>query len=98
MGRSQGKQKQSNAIAVKLDEKGDIKFSDAIARQGVAKKDKIIYSKFTDLLPKQVTEEDPDLARPDQDAIKEVSQFIQMTKYWTGFEASCIYDNTLKLA
>jgi len=74
MGRAQGKQKQSNAIAVKLDEKGDIKFSEAIARQGVANKNKIVYSKFTDLLPKQVTEEDPDLARPDQDAIKESTE------------------------
>lgn len=74
MGRSQGKQKHSNAIAVKLDEKGEIKFSDAIARQGVAKKDKIIYSKFTDLLPKQVTEDDPDLARPDEDAVKESTE------------------------
>jgi len=73
MGRSQGKQKHSNAIAVKLDEKGDIKFNE-IARQGVANKDKIIYSKFTDLLPKQVTEEDPDLARPDQDAVKESTE------------------------
>ena len=74
MGRSQGKQKQSNAIAVKLDEKGDLKFSEAIARQGVANKNKIVYSKFTDLLPKQVTEEDPDLARPDQDAINESTE------------------------
>lgn len=74
MGRSQGQQKHSNAIAVKLDEKGDIKFNEAIARQGVANRNKIIHSKFTDLLPKQVTEDDPDLARPDPDAIKESTE------------------------
>jgi SNW domain-containing protein 1 len=61
----------SNALAVQLDEKGEVKFN-LIARQGVANKDKIIYSKFTDLLPKQVTEDDPDLARPDPETVKEV--------------------------
>lgn len=73
MGRAQGKQKHSNALAVKLDEKGDIKFND-LARVGVANKEKIVFSKFTDLLPKQVTEEDPDLARPDQEAINESTE------------------------
>lgn len=61
----------SNAVAVQLDEKGDVKFN-LLARQGVANKNKIIYSKFTDLLPKQVTEDDPDLARPDPESVKEV--------------------------
>ena len=74
MGKTKAKANHSNAIAVQLDEKGDIKFGQ-IARQGVANKDKIIYSKFTDLLPKQVTEEDPDLARPDLDSVKEVIYF-----------------------
>lgn len=64
--------KPSNAVAVQLDAQGEVKF-DLIARQGVANKNKIVYSKFTDLLPKQVNEDDPDLARPDQDTVKEVS-------------------------
>lgn len=71
MGKSKSKTS-SNAVAVQLDEKGDVKFN-LLARQGVANKDKIIYSKFTDLLPKQVTEEDPDLARPDPEEVKEVN-------------------------
>lgn len=62
----------SNAVAVQLDEKGDVKFN-LLARQGVANKNKIIYSKFTDLLPKQVTEDDPDLARPDPETVKETT-------------------------
>lgn len=71
MGKSKTKSS-TNAIAVQLDEKGEVKF-DLIARQGVANKEKIIYSKFTDLLPKQVTEEDHDLARPDAETAKEVN-------------------------
>jgi SNW domain-containing protein 1 len=35
---------------------------------------KIVYSKFTDLLPKQVTEEDPSLAKPDEETIKETTE------------------------
>ena len=62
---------QSNALAIQLDAQGEVKF-DLIARQGIANKNKIVYSKFTDLLPKQITEEDPDLARPDPEAVKEV--------------------------
>lgn len=64
------KAKTSNAIAVQLDSQGDVKF-DLIARQGNKSNNKIIYSKYTDLLPKQVNEEDPDLMRPDAETIKE---------------------------
>ena len=67
------KSSSSSAIAVQLDAQGDVKFSDLIARQGQSK-NKIVYSKFTDLLPKQVTEEDGDLARPDPDAVKETTE------------------------
>jgi SNW domain-containing protein 1 len=72
------KSKSSNAIAVQLDAQGEVKF-DLIAKQGVSK-DKIVYSKFTDLLPKQVTEEDPDLNRPDPDSVKEVTNFTKNKK------------------
>lgn len=64
------KAKTSNALALQLDASGDVKF-DLIAKQG-SNKNKIVHSKFTDLLPKQVTEEDPDLIRPDQESVKEV--------------------------
>lgn len=65
------KAKTSNALAVQLDAEGDVKF-DLIAKQG-ANKNKIVHSRFTDLLPKQVTEDDPDLLRPDQESVQEVS-------------------------
>ncbi|XP_069772121.1 SNW domain-containing protein 1 isoform X2 [Narcine bancroftii] len=67
------KKKPSNALAVQVDAEGKIKF-DAIARQGQSK-DKVIYSKFTDLIPKEIiNEDDPDLQRPDDDSIKELTE------------------------
>lgn len=68
------KAKTSNALALQLDSQGDVKF-DLIAKQG-SNKNKIVHSKFTDLLPKQVTEDDPDLIRPDPDAVKEVNDLF----------------------
>ncbi|XP_055496154.1 LOW QUALITY PROTEIN: SNW domain-containing protein 1 [Leucoraja erinacea] len=67
------KKKASNALAVQVDSEGKIKF-DAIARQGQSK-DKVVYSKFTDLIPKEViNEDDPELQRPDEDSIKELTE------------------------
>jgi SNW domain-containing protein 1 len=68
-----GSVNQEKSIAIQLDNKGDVKF-DLIARQGVANKNKIIYSKFTDILPKQITEEDHDLCRPDAEKVKETTE------------------------
>jgi SNW domain-containing protein 1 len=34
----------------------------------------IVYSKFTDLLPKQITEDNSSLLKPDEDTIKEVTE------------------------
>lgn len=48
--------KASNAVAVQLDAEGKIKY-DVLARQGHSK-DKIVFSKYTDLLPKEITNED----------------------------------------
>lgn len=70
------KAKTSNALAVQLDAQGDVKF-DLIAKQG-ANKNKIVHSRFTDLLPKQVTEDDPDLVRPDQEAVQEVTFLVHL--------------------
>uniref|UniRef100_A0A8C9YB46 SNW domain-containing protein 1 n=2 Tax=Sander lucioperca TaxID=283035 RepID=A0A8C9YB46_SANLU len=65
------KKKTSNALAVQVDAEGKIKY-DAIARQGQGK-DKVIFSKYTDLLPKEVLNEDtPELQKPDEEAVKEV--------------------------
>ncbi|ODM94999.1 Puff-specific protein Bx42 [Orchesella cincta] len=47
---------------------------DVLARQGHSK-DKIVYSKYTDLLPKEITtEDDPELQKPDEDNIKEITE------------------------
>jgi len=63
----------SSALAVQLDGSGKVKY-DLIARQGHGK-DKIVYSKFTDLMPKEVMDEDdPDLQRPDDEAIKDATE------------------------
>ncbi|KAB0388010.1 hypothetical protein FD755_002966, partial [Muntiacus reevesi] len=67
------KKKMSNALAIQVNAEGKIKY-DAIARQGQSK-DKVIYSKYTDLVPKEVMNaDDPDLQRPDEEAIKEITE------------------------
>ncbi|XP_022625608.1 SNW domain-containing protein 1 [Seriola lalandi dorsalis] len=67
------KKKTSNALAVQVDAEGKIKY-DAIARQGQGK-DKVIFSKYTDLLPKEVLNEDtPELQKPDEEAVKEITE------------------------
>uniref|UniRef100_A0A7N8X1B9 SNW domain-containing protein 1 n=1 Tax=Mastacembelus armatus TaxID=205130 RepID=A0A7N8X1B9_9TELE len=67
------KKKTSNALAVQVDAEGKIKY-DAIARQGQGK-DKVVYSKYTDLLPKEVLNEDTaELQRPDEEAVKELTE------------------------
>ncbi len=68
-----GAGKKSNALAVQLDATGKVKY-DLIARQGHAK-DRVVYSKFTDLLPKEITDEsDPDLQRPDEEKVRETTE------------------------
>ncbi|NWH56031.1 SNW1 protein, partial [Geococcyx californianus] len=67
------KKKMSNALAVQVDAEGKIKY-DAIARQGQSK-DKVIYSKYTDLVPKEVLNvDDPELQRPDEETIREITE------------------------
>lgn len=71
MGRKE--QSTSNALAVQLDAQGKIKY-DILARQGHAK-DKIIYSKFTDLLPTEITsEDDVALQKPQEDDVMELTE------------------------
>uniref|UniRef100_A0A6Q2XPS1 SNW domain-containing protein 1 n=1 Tax=Esox lucius TaxID=8010 RepID=A0A6Q2XPS1_ESOLU len=67
------KKKTSNALAVQVDAEGKIKY-DAIARQGQGK-EKVIFSKYTDLLPKEVLNDDaPELQKPDEEAVKELTE------------------------
>jgi len=71
--RGSGSGKKSNAIAVQLDAEGKVKY-DLIARQGHSK-DKVVYSKFTDLLPKEVYgDNDEELQRPDEEAVKDATE------------------------
>lgn len=73
MGRKDKAGQKSNALAIQLDAEGKIKY-DAIARQGHSK-DKIVYSKFTDMLPVEVTnEDDPTLHRPSQEEIEDITE------------------------
>uniref|UniRef100_A0A8C1FUL3 SNW domain-containing protein 1 n=1 Tax=Cyprinus carpio carpio TaxID=630221 RepID=A0A8C1FUL3_CYPCA len=67
------KKRTSNALAVQVDAEGKIKY-DAIARQG-QNKDKVIFSKYTDMLPKEVlNEDDPELQKPDEEAVQELTE------------------------
>ncbi|XP_063995567.1 puff-specific protein Bx42 [Diachasmimorpha longicaudata] len=68
-----GKESSSNALAVQLDAQGKVKY-DMLARQGHAK-DKVVYSKLSDLLPSEITSEnDPSLQRPDEEEIAEITE------------------------
>lgn len=71
MGRK--KDSTSNALAVQLGSDGKVKY-DVIARQGHSK-DKIVYSKLSDLLPVEVVaENDPSLERPGQEEIDDITE------------------------
>lgn len=69
--------KKSDALAVRLDDKGKVKY-DAIARQGHGK-DKIVYSSISQLLPAEVLAEDADeLQRPDEETVAETTEETRM--------------------
>ncbi|KAF7245301.1 hypothetical protein EG68_09708 [Paragonimus skrjabini miyazakii] len=61
----------SNALAIKTDQEGKIRY-DELIRQGHSK-DRIIYSKFSDLLPKSIEDNDPELSKPSQEVIEETT-------------------------
>merc|ERR1719489_355999 len=63
----------STQLAVQLDASGKVKY-DILARQG-NRKDKIVFSKFSDLLPAEVRDDDdPELARPDDEEVLETTE------------------------
>lgn len=71
MGRK--KDSTSNALAVQLGPDGKVKY-DVLAKQGHSK-DKIVYSKLSDLLPVEVmSENDPSLEKPDQEEIDDITE------------------------
>lgn len=72
MGRNK-KAKASNALPVQLDAKGRVKY-DAILKQG-QKKDKVVHSKFTDLVPAHLKDDaDDEFMRPDEEEVKSVTE------------------------
>lgn len=67
----------SNNLPVQVDAQGKIKY-DVIARQGHGK-DKIVYHKFQDLLPSEITnEEDPSLQKPNEDEVKDTTEATRL--------------------
>ncbi|CAG0900246.1 unnamed protein product [Darwinula stevensoni] len=70
MGRKDKPSTSSNALAVQLDAAGHIKY-DLLATQGHGK-DKVVYSKFTDLLPKEMTEDE--IERPGEEDIQKTTE------------------------
>lgn len=66
-----GQQKSSsNALVMKTDKDGKVRY-DELVRHGHAK-DRIVYSKFTDLLPKVIDEDDEELRKPTRESVEEV--------------------------
>jgi len=72
MGRRGGKGT-GNALAVTLDAQGEVRY-DAIARQG-QHKDKIVYSKLTDMLPSAIADlDDPSLQKPSEEELASITE------------------------
>lgn len=73
MGAPQNIGKKSNALAIKTDATGKVRY-DLIARQGHGK-DKIVYSNISQLLPAEVLAEDDELLqRPNDEKVAETTE------------------------
>lgn len=69
----ENKESESNALALQLTSDGKVKY-DVIARQG-HRKDKVIYSKLSDMLPSEVVnEDDPSLQKPDVEEVADITE------------------------
>jgi len=69
----ENKNSDSNALALQLTSDGKVKY-DVIARQG-HRKDKVVYSKLSDMLPSEVIhEDDPSLQKPDLDEVADITE------------------------
>ncbi|CAD5121714.1 DgyrCDS10198 [Dimorphilus gyrociliatus] len=67
-----GKEKQSsNALSLQVDSEGKVRY-DALAKYGHGK-NKVVHSRFEDLLPKPIDDDDPELQRPDEEEIQETT-------------------------
>ncbi|CBY10990.1 unnamed protein product [Oikopleura dioica] len=73
LGMGKPKSKKSNALAVHLDQDGNVKY-DALVKQGHGDS-RIVHSKFSDLVPKEILDEsDSSLQKPDQEKLDENTQ------------------------
>ena len=73
MGRKGQARQKSNALAIQLYAEDKIKY-DTIARQGHGK-DKVVFSKFIDILPAEITnEDDPTLHKPSDEEIADITE------------------------
>lgn len=73
MGAPNNAAKKSNALALRLDGAGKVKY-DVIAKQGHSK-DKIVYTSINQLLPAEVLSEDAEiLQRPDEETIADTTE------------------------
>ncbi|XP_015920234.1 SNW domain-containing protein 1 [Parasteatoda tepidariorum] len=75
-----GKKKEktnANNLPVQLDAQGKIKY-DVIARQGHSK-DRVVYHKFQDLLPSEITnEDDPTLQKPNEEEVEDNTEATRL--------------------
>ena len=85
LGMGRERKEKSNAIPVQMDAEGKIKF-DSLLRQGQPK-NKVIHSRFTDLVEKQIkaADDDPELARPDEEKMKEVRKMRNSSLEFCGW-------------
>ncbi|VDD75429.1 unnamed protein product [Mesocestoides corti] len=68
-----GRQKNaSNALVMKTDKDGKVRY-DELVRGGHAK-DRIVYSKFSDLLPKPIDEDDEEFQKPAKEVVEETTE------------------------
>nr|CDS32800.1 SNW domain containing 1 [Hymenolepis microstoma]CUU97437.1 hypothetical transcript [Hymenolepis microstoma] len=68
-----GQQKtSSNALVMKTDKDGKVRY-DEIVRQGHSK-DRVVYSKFSDLLPKTIEDDDEELRKPTKESVEETTE------------------------
>lgn len=74
LGMGRDRKTKSTALPVQMDINGKIKYDNLLRTK--QSKDKVIHSRFDDLVEKQVkaTDDDPDLARPDEEKIKEIAE------------------------
>jgi len=75
LGMGRERKAKSTALPVQMDIDGKIKYDNLLRTPGQSK-DKVIHSRFSDLVEKQVkaSDDDPELARPSAEKMKEIAE------------------------